>query len=121
MDQMREGNIWFINGNAATGPIKEPLLVLPQGTSHVFEMDNRTAWHHPIHFHGHSFRVISRNGQPTRYREWQDTVMMAPEERVEIAFVADNPGDWMFHCHILEHQAAGMMGVIRVAPGSTKI
>ncbi len=121
MDQMREGNIWFINGKAATGPIKEPLLVLPQGTSHVFEMDNRTAWHHPIHFHGHSFRVISRNGQPTRYREWQDTVMMAPEERVEIAFVADNPGDWMFHCHILEHQAAGMMGVVRVASGSTKI
>jgi FtsP/CotA-like multicopper oxidase with cupredoxin domain len=40
---------------------------------------------------------------------------MAPRERVEIAFVADNAGDWMFHCHILEHQAAGMMGVIRVA------
>jgi FtsP/CotA-like multicopper oxidase with cupredoxin domain len=83
-------------------------------------MDNRTAWHHPIHFHGHSFRVIARNGQPTRHREWQDTVLMAPKERVDIAFVADNPGDWMFHCHILEHQAAGMMGVIRVDPGSTK-
>jgi len=120
MDQMREGNMWFINGEAATGHMMDPLLVLPQGTSNVFEMDNRTAWHHPIHFHGHSFRVIARNGQPTRHREWQDTVLMAPEERVEIAFVADNPGDWMFHCHILEHQAAGMMGVIRVDPGTTK-
>jgi FtsP/CotA-like multicopper oxidase with cupredoxin domain len=40
---------------------------------------------------------------------------MAPHETVDIAFVADNRGDWMFHCHILEHQAAGMMGVIRVA------
>ncbi len=120
MDQMREGNMWFINGEAATGHMMDPLLVLPQGTSHVFEMDNRTTWHHPIHFHGHSFRVIARNGQPTRHREWQDTVLMAPEERVEIAFVADNPGDWMFHCHILEHQAAGMMGVIRVDPGTTK-
>ena len=120
MDQMRQGNMWFINGKAATGPIKEPLLVLPHGTSHVFEMDNRTAWHHPIHFHGHAFRVIARNGQPTRHREWQDTVMMAPKERVEIAFVADNPGDWMFHCHILEHQEAGMMGVIRVDPAATK-
>ena len=39
---------------------------------------------------------------------------MAPREHVEIALVADNPGDWMFHCHILEHQASGMMGVIRV-------
>jgi FtsP/CotA-like multicopper oxidase with cupredoxin domain len=68
-----------------------------------------------MHLHGHAFRVIGRDGRPTRYREWQDTVLMAPRERVEIAFVADNPGDWMFHCHILEHQAAGMMGVIRVA------
>ena len=40
---------------------------------------------------------------------------MAPHESVNIAFVADNPGDWMFHRHILEHQAARMMGVIRVA------
>ena len=71
--------------------------------------------HKCARLHGHSFRVISRNGKPTRYREWQDTVLMAPRERVEIAFAADNPGDWMFHCHILEHQAAGMMGVIRVA------
>src|SRR5512143_962432 len=51
-------------------------------------------------------RVLTRNGQPTPYREWQDTVLMAPRERVEIAFVADNPGNWMFHCHILEHQDA---------------
>jgi FtsP/CotA-like multicopper oxidase with cupredoxin domain len=45
----------------------------------------------------------------------QDTVLMAPRERVEVAFVADNPGDWMLHCHIQEHQASGMMGVVRVA------
>ncbi|MAN79250.1 MAG: copper oxidase, partial [Magnetovibrio sp.] len=49
-----------------------------------------------------------------RHKEWQDTVLMAPREQVEIAFVADNPGGWMFHCHILEHQAGGMMGVIQV-------
>jgi FtsP/CotA-like multicopper oxidase with cupredoxin domain len=59
--------------------------------------------------------TVTVNGRPTRYREWQDTVLMAPHERVEIAFVADNPGDWMLHCHILEHQGAGMMGVIRVS------
>ena len=120
MEQMREGNMWFINGKAATGHMMDPLLLLQQGTSHVLQMDNRTAWHHPMHLHGHSFRVIARNGQPTRHREWQDTVLLAPEERVEIAFVADNPGDWMFHCHILEHQAAGMMGIIRLDPGTTK-
>jgi FtsP/CotA-like multicopper oxidase with cupredoxin domain len=40
---------------------------------------------------------------------------VSPRERVEIAFVADSPGDWMFHCHVLEHQAGGLRGVIRVA------
>ena len=61
---------------------------------------------------------VSSTGLPplatTRHQEWQGTVLMSPREGVEIAFVADNPGDWMFHCHILEHQAAGMMGVIRL-------
>ena len=115
MNMMRGDGIWFINGKAATGRVMDPLLTLPRGRTCVLAMTNATAWHHPIHLHGHSFRVLSRNDQPTAHREWQDTVLMAPREKVEIAFVADNPGDWMFHCHILEHQAAGMMGVIRVS------
>jgi FtsP/CotA-like multicopper oxidase with cupredoxin domain len=115
MDMMHSGKIWFINGVAAEGHIMDPMLTLERGRSYVLAMTNATAWHHPMHLHGHCFRVISRNGKPTPHREWQDTVLMAPREKVEIAFVADNPGDWMFHCHILEHQAAGMMGVIRVA------
>ncbi len=106
--------IWFINGKAAEGHMLDPFLTLERNASHVLQMTNATAFDHPIHLHGHSFRVISRDGKPTELREWQDTVLIAPRERVEIAFVADNPGDWMFHCHILEHQAAGMMGVIRV-------
>lgn len=115
MNRMHDGGIWFVNGVAAEGHILDPMLTLERDASHVIPMTNATAFHHPIHLHGHSFRVISRNGTPTAHREWQDTVLMAPRERVEIAFVADNPGDWMFHCHILEHQAGGMMGVIRVA------
>jgi FtsP/CotA-like multicopper oxidase with cupredoxin domain len=115
MEMMHSGKIWFINGVAATGHVHEPLLTLQRGRSYVLALNNETAWHHPIHLHGHCFRVISRNGSATRLREWQDTVLMAPREKVEIALVADNPGDWMFHCHILEHQAGGMMGVIRVS------
>jgi FtsP/CotA-like multicopper oxidase with cupredoxin domain len=111
----QHSGIWGINGVAATGDVMEPFLILRRGRSHVLGMHNHTAWHHPMHLHGHAFRVIARDGQPTRYREWQDTVLMAPHESVDIAFVADNPGHWMFHCHVLEHQAAGMMGVIRVA------
>ena len=113
---MHDGRgIWFVNGKAAEGHVLDPFLTLERGASHVLAMTNATAFHHPIHFHGHSFRVVKRDGVNTAHQEWQDTVLMAPRERVEIAFVADNPGDWMFHCHILEHQAAGMMGVIRVA------
>jgi FtsP/CotA-like multicopper oxidase with cupredoxin domain len=93
----------------------DPMLTLRRGRSYILALNNETAWWHPMHLHGHAFRVISRNGKPTQYREWQDTVLMSPRERVEVAFVADNPGDWMFHCHILEHQVSGMMGVIRVA------
>ncbi|HJS36593.1 MAG TPA: multicopper oxidase family protein [Burkholderiales bacterium] len=115
---MRGGMAWSMNGIAnACGESDvpfEPMLVLRKGRSCVLELVNDTAWHHPIHLHGHAFRVLTRNGRATRYREWLDTVMLEPRERAEIAFVADNPGDWMFHCHVLEHQASGMMSCIRV-------
>ena len=111
---LRHGLIWAINGVASTEHVHEPMATLKRGTSHILAMENETAWWHPMHLHGHAFRVLSRNGVPTRHREWRDTVLVAPRERVEVAFVADNPGDWMFHCHVLEHQAGGMMGTVRV-------
>ncbi len=114
-DMMRQGMAWTMNGVAEGGHTPAPMFTLARGRSCVMELVNDTAWDHPMHLHGFAFRVITRNGAATRHREWQDTVLLAPEARAEIAFVADNPGDWMFHCHILEHQAAGMMGVIRVA------
>jgi FtsP/CotA-like multicopper oxidase with cupredoxin domain len=110
----QRSGIWAINGVSMTDHATEPFLTIRRGRSCVLAMHNHTAWHHPMHLHGHAFRVIARDGGPTRHREWQDTVLMAPHESVDIAFVADNPGDWMFHCHVLEHQAAGMTGVIRV-------
>jgi FtsP/CotA-like multicopper oxidase with cupredoxin domain len=112
---MSQGMAWTINGVASSEHVMDPIFTLSRGQTCVIAMTNDTAWHHPMHLHGHAFRVLSRDGTPTRYREWQDTVLVAPRERVEIAFVADNPGDWMFHCHVLEHQAAGMMSTIRVA------
>jgi FtsP/CotA-like multicopper oxidase with cupredoxin domain len=114
METMRRGKMWFMNGVAMTSHVMDPMLTLRKGRTAVIAMSNETTWWHPMHLHGHAFRVVSRNGAPTRYREWQDTVLVAPGERVEIAFVADNPGDWMFHCHVLEHQESGMMGFIRV-------
>jgi FtsP/CotA-like multicopper oxidase with cupredoxin domain len=118
MRGLGRGMAWAVNGIANgcgdSGLPFEPLLVLRKGRSCSLHLVNDTRWHHPTHLHGHSFRVISRNGNPTRHREWLDTVMLEPRERAQIAFVADNPGDWMFHCHVLEHQASGMMSCIRV-------
>lgn len=106
---------WAINGVAVDEHVREPMLALDRGGHYLFAMRNETAWPHPIHLHGHVFRVIARDGRPTRHREWADSVLMGPRESVDIAFVADNPGDWMFHCHNLAHQAGGMMAIIRVA------
>ena len=108
------GHLWSVNGVSMTGHHHEPFLTLDRDEPYVLAMRNSTLFHHPIHFHGHAFRILSRNGRPSRRREWQDTVLMAPNESIEIGFVADNPGAWMIHCHIQEHQAGGMMGVIRI-------
>jgi FtsP/CotA-like multicopper oxidase with cupredoxin domain len=115
MGMMRGGMAWTVNGRPVAEHDHEPVLTLAQGRSYVIAMVNDTQWHHPMHLHGHAFRVLTRDGRPTRHREWLDTVLLEPRTRAEIAFVADNPGNWMFHCHVLEHQASGMMAVIRVA------
>ena len=112
---MHNGLAWAINGVAAQGHMMDPLLTLSHNRSYVLAVQNDTAWQHPIHLHGHVFRVLSRDGRHPSREQWGDTVMVNSGERVEIAFVADNPGDWMLHCHILEHQAGGMMGIIRVS------
>ena len=108
---------WTVNGRVLPEGHEHPapMLTLVRGKSYVMELVNDTSWHHPIHLHGHVFRVLTRNGRPVEGGEWGDTVLVDPDSRAEIAFVADNPGDWMFHCHVLEHQASGMMAVIRVA------
>ena len=111
------GATWAMNGMSMTGdgqPDMPPLFTLKRGKTCVLALRNQTAWWHPMHLHGHSFRVISRNGKPNPLREWRDTVLMPPRETAEIAFVADNPGDWMFHCHVTDHQETGMMATLRI-------
>ena len=110
--------IWAINGSFMTGDGQAgmaPLLILTLGRSYVLTLRNQTAWWHPMHLHGHSFRVLSRNGVPVPHHQWGDTVLVSPREAVEIAFVADNPGDWMLHCHVMDHQVSGMMAILRIA------
>ncbi len=116
---MGHGMFWAHNG-VIIPPIKEgdigkPLFEFKQGRSYILRLTNDTAFDHPMHLHGHSFHVIARNNKALDTPVIQDTVLIQPEQQVDIAFVADNPGDWAFHCHILEHAQAGMMGFVRVA------
>lgn len=57
-------------------------------------------------------QVLRRNGTSVPFRQWGNTVLLAPKDKVDVAFVADNPGKWMLHCHITDHQASGMMSVL---------
>ena len=112
------GPSWAMNGMSMTGDSQRdmpPLLTLNRGRSYILELRNETAWWHPMHLHGHSFQVVSRNGKAHALKEWRDTVLVPPRESVEIAFVADNPGDWMFHCHVADHQETGMMATLRIS------
>lgn len=117
MRAMRGAHAWSINGHSAneSDHSHAPILTLPRNRSVVFALRNDTAFWHPIHLHGHSFRIVSRDGKALERALLADTTLMPPRSTAEIAFVADNPGDWMFHCHVLEHQASGMMATIRVA------
>jgi FtsP/CotA-like multicopper oxidase with cupredoxin domain len=118
MRGMDQDASWAINGLSMTGDGHAgmaPLLTLQRGRSYVLTLRNDTAWWHPMHLHGHSFRVLTRNGAAVPHRQWADTVLIQPKETVDIAFVADNPGDWMLHCHVADHQMSGMMTILRVA------
>lgn len=69
LEMMRAGRIWAINGVVGTEHAMPPMLTLARGESCVLAMANETGWHHPMHLHGHVFRVLARDGRPTRHRE----------------------------------------------------
>jgi FtsP/CotA-like multicopper oxidase with cupredoxin domain len=116
---VKRGFVWSANGkiHSSLQALKdaERLLNLKRGSSYIFKLENRTAFPHPIHLHGHAFQVVARQGLKIEEPIWLDTVLVFPKETVDIAFVADNPGDWLLHCHVLGHAAAGMMAAISVA------
>src|SRR5207248_3056174 len=72
------------------------------------EMVNHSIMAHPMHLHGHAFQVVALNGAPLGGAV-RDTVLVPPMGSVTIAFDADNPGRWAFHCHNLYHMMTGMM------------
>ncbi len=98
--------VWMINNK----PIKpEDDIRIREGEVVRFIMINRTMMHHPMHLHGHFFRVL--NGQGDR-SPLKHTVDVAPMTTTVIEFMADEPGDWFFHCHLLYHMMSGMARVV---------
>ena len=103
----RPGMWWTINGHLYPDV---PMYVVKEGEIAQMRIENRSSDVHPMHLHGHHMVVLSRNGVRTSGSPWWiDSLNVAPGERYEVAFVANNPGVWMDHCHNLEHAADGML------------
>ncbi len=104
-----ETYVWGLNGR--TYAEAEPLMVR-QGERVELVMTNRTGMSHPMHLHGHAFQVVAVDGQ--RFAgAVRDTVLVPSGKAVTVAFDADNPGLWAFHCHNLYHMQSGMMTTVR--------
>jgi len=91
-----------------------------QGVTEIWEIENVVtedgAWEHPFHIHGTQFTVISVDGEAPdeSLQGYKDTVTLQPSQKMRIAVSFPHTGIYMFHCHILEHEDAGMMGQIEV-------
>jgi FtsP/CotA-like multicopper oxidase with cupredoxin domain len=104
------GHDWLINGEThhQDAPVKA-------GELQIWDVVNDTSMDHPFHLHGFFFQVIAIDGVRVAPHAWEDTVNVRAKGSVTLAFRPDaRPGQWMYHCHILEHHAAGMMGHFEV-------
>lgn len=102
-----ERYIWHINGKAI---YEDRLLMINKGEVVRFIFENETMMHHPMHLHGHFFRVLNDNGE---YSPLKHTVDVPPHRTRTIEFYANEPGQWMLHCHNLYHLKTGMARVVR--------
>ncbi|MFK7995389.1 MAG: multicopper oxidase family protein [Granulosicoccus sp.] len=114
-DIAKQGYVWALNDTVANKLDMPPLIDVPRGTSVKIQFENRTAFPHPMHLHGHHMKLLSINDQPLADTRWVDSPLLMPRQRMELAFVADNPGNWLLHCHALEHHAAGLGALVRVS------
>ncbi len=101
-----ERYVWTINGKTLSA---SDTILIRKGENVRFILENKSMMHHPMHLHGHFFRV--QNGQGD-YAPLKHTVDVAPDGKTVIEFEADEEKDWFFHCHVLYHLAAGMARVV---------
>ncbi len=106
-----QGQFWAFNG--AIGRAEDPPLANLSRGEHVWlKIRNATAFPHAMHLHGMHFHEVEADG---RLGPLRDTTLIFGDQSREIAFVADNPGNWLLHCHMLAHAASGMTTRIEVA------
>jgi len=106
-----------INGEAS--PNVPPITVAEGQIVHLHIVNN-TAEYHPMHLHGHVLSVLAKNGVAIEGSPVHiDSVLVGPHETWDVAFAANNPGIWMFHCHVLLHAGMGMMTTINYVGVST--
>jgi bilirubin oxidase len=86
------------------------------GDVEEWTLTNDTQMDHPFHLHGFRFQVVGENWEPPAFRAFYDTINVPAEQTVTLRVLLEgHAGDWMFHCHILEHAERGMMGTLAVA------
>lgn len=109
MTMSSDGMAWAINGKTWTSFEEVDPYEVKQGETIKVDLFNMTPESHPMHLHGHPFRVVAIDGQ-TLSEPWilKDTINVRPMQRLSIAFEADNPGDWIFHCHQAHHADSGL-------------
>ncbi len=108
-----EKKVWAFNG--VVGVYGHQLSEVPLGKMVILEVFNDTAWPHAMHLHGHDFWIRTlKRASGKDFDVKRDTYLMSPNEKAELIFLADNPGQWLLHCHMLEHMASGMGAVISV-------
>ena len=90
------------------------------GATEIWEIENLVGMDHPFHLHGFRFQVLDRNGVAEPFRSWKDTVNVPKHQTVRLIVRFENhAGKWMFHCHILDHEDQGMMGILEINPRRT--
>lgn len=99
---------WGLNGKSY--PYRDPYWV-DEGQRVEIEFTNSTPMGHPMHLHGHEFQITAIDGQPV-HGALRDTVMVPKGQSCRIAFDANHPGIWGFHCHIGYHHVRGMFNVL---------
>ncbi len=110
----QQGYVWAINDVVGNKLDMPPLIDTKVGNSVRLTIRNETAFPHPMHLHGHHMKLLSIDGNALSEQNWVDSPLVMPNQTVELAFVADNPGNWLFHCHALEHHAAGLGALVRI-------